>query len=227
MKILIIEDSLEIIEALRCTVGLRWSQATVISTTMGQTGVELAQSERPDVILLDLGLPDITGFEVLHKIRSFSDVPIILLTVTGEEISKIQGFEMGADDYIVKPFSPGELLVRVKALLRRRGMPQERDDSGGEPFIKGRLSIDFISNEFRAGNKQLELSPSMIEILHVLVDNENKVVSKQELLKKIGGQEDETYVDACVRRLKEMLEKELGRPVLLVQEDGESYKFIG
>jgi len=227
MKILIVEDSLEIIEALRCTIRLKWSQATVISTTMGQTGVELARNDRPDVIFLDLGLPDITGFEVLHKIRAFSDVPVILLTVKGEEIYKIQGFEMGADDYIMKPFSPGELLARVKALLRRRGILQESDDSGGEPFIRGRLSIDFISNEFRVGDKQLDLSPTMIEILHVLVDNKNKVVSRQELLEKIGGQEEKAYVDACVKLLKKTLEKELNHPILIVQEDGESYKFIG
>ena len=93
--------------------------------------------------------------------------------------------------------------------------------------IKGRLSVDFISNEFRVGDKQLDLSPAMIKILHVLVDNKNKVVSRQELLEKIGGQEEKAYVDACVKHLKDTLEKQLGRLILIVQEDGESYKFIG
>ncbi|MFH1382645.1 MAG: response regulator transcription factor, partial [Chloroflexota bacterium] len=175
MKILVIEDNLEIVEALRYTLELRWPEATVVSTTMGEAGVELARNERPDIVFLDLGLPDITGFEVLHKIRSFSDVPVVVLTVRGDEIDKIQGFEMGADDYIVKPFSPGELLARVGALLRRRGILMEKTHVDGELFIKGKLSMDFVSNEIRVGDNQLKLSPTEIEILQVLVDNENKV----------------------------------------------------
>lgn len=229
MKVLVVEDNREIVESLGYTLALKWPKATLISASTGQTGLELARNERPDIIFLDLGLPDISGFEVLRGIRSFSDVPIILLTVRGEEVYKIQGFEMGADDYIMKPFSPGELISRAMALLRRRGTAEE-GDFAGRPFINAELSVDFISNEFIVGDKRLDLSPTQVEILHVLVDNVNKVVSRQKLLEKIEekqGKTDAAYIDVSVKRLKETLEMKLGRPVLIVQEDGESYKFVG
>lgn len=230
MKILVIEDSLEIVETLSYTLALKWPEATFISASNGQLGVELARNERPDIIFLDLGLPDISGFEVLHIVRSFSDVPIILLTVRGEESHKIQGFEMGANDYIVKPFSPGELIARAKAQLRRRVTPVEASESTEKAFVKGDFRIDFISKEFIVGDRHLSLSPTQVEILHVLVDNINKVVSKQKLLETVEarqGKTDIAYVEVSVKRLKEKLESALCRPILMVQEDGQSYKFVG
>ena len=131
MRVLIVEDSTEIIDSVAQTIDLRWPEASLISTTMGETGIEMARSEQPDVIILDLGLPDVDGFQVLQKIRAFSDVPVIILTVRDEEIQKIKGLELGADDYIVKPFSPGEFLARVKAVLRRKQIPQERSYTDG------------------------------------------------------------------------------------------------
>lgn len=105
MKVLIIEDSPEIVEAVCLTFELRWPEAKVISTAEGNKGVTLTETESPDLIILDIGLPDIDGFKVLKEIRNFSDIPVIILTVRGEEIDKVRGLELGADDYIVKPFS--------------------------------------------------------------------------------------------------------------------------
>ncbi len=231
MRVLIVEDSTEIIDSVAQTIDLRWPEASLISTTMGETGVEMARSEQPDVIILDLGLPDIDGFQVLQKIRAFSDVPVIILTVRDEEIQKIKGLELGADDYIIKPFSPGEFLARVRAVLRRKQIPQERSYTDEKTFITGRLRIDFVSQEVSIGDKLLKLSPTQYEILYELVANQNKVVSKQKLLEKIWGSEQTTsaeYLDVCVKSLKETLEREEpGHPILIVEEGGIGYKLVG
>lgn len=230
MKILIVEDSLEIIDAVSHTIELRWPDASFISTTMGETGIEMARREQPDVVILDLGLPDITGFQVLHEIRSFSDVPLILLTVRGDEIDKIKGLEMGADDYIVKPFSPGELLARIGTVLRRRQISRQRFYSDEKTFIRGQFRVDFVSREVSIGDRPLKLSPSQYEILHQLIASENKSVSRQELLEKLEDPEQKTnleYFNYCVNKLKETLESELGHMVIIVEDDGNSYKFVG
>jgi len=174
-------------------------------------------------------LPDMDGFQVLHKVRSFSDVPVIILSVREEEIDKIRGLELGADDYIVKPFLPGEFLARVRAVLRRKQIPQERDYTDEKTFIRGRLRVDFVSQEFSIGDKLLKLSPTQFKIIHKLVANENKVVSKQKLLEKIGGSEQRTsteYLDACVKRLKETFEREPSHRISIVEEDEKGYKLV-
>lgn len=230
MKILIVEDSLEIIDAVSHTIELRWPEASFISTTMGETGIEMTRTEQPDVVILDLGLPDITGFQVLHEIRSFSDVPLILLTVRGDEIDKIKGLEMGADDYIVKPFSPGELLARIGTVVRRRQISRQRFYSDDKTFIRGKLRVDFVSREVSIGDTPLKLSPSQYEILHQLITRENKSISRQELLEKLEDPAQKTnleYFNYCIQKLKETLESELGHLVLIVEDDGNSYKFVG
>ncbi|MCH8864801.1 MAG: response regulator transcription factor [Chloroflexi bacterium] len=230
MKILVVEDSLEIIDAVSHTIALRWPDASFISTTMGETGIEMVRREQPDVVILDLGLPDITGFQVLHEIRSFSDVPLILLTVRGDEIDKIKGLEMGADDYIVKPFSPGELLARIGTVLRRRQISRQRFYSDDKTFIRGQLRVDFVSREVSIGDRPLKLSPSQYEILHQLIASENKSVSRQELLEKLEDPAQKTnleYFNYCIQKLKETLESELGHMVIIVEDDGNSYKFVG
>ncbi len=230
MKILVVEDSLEIIDAVSHTIELRWPDASFISTTMGETGIAMARREQPDVVILDLGLPDITGFQVLHEIRSFSDVPLILLSVRGDEIDKIKGLEMGADDYIVKPFSPGELLARIGTVLRRRQISRQRFYSDEKTFIRGQLRVDFVSREVSIGDRPLKLSPSQYEILHQLIASENKTVSRQELLEKLEDPAQKTnleYFNYCIQKLKETLESELGHLVIIVEDDGNSYKFVG
>ncbi|UCC17065.1 MAG: response regulator, partial [Dehalococcoidales bacterium] len=119
MNILLIEDSPEIIKGVSLTFKLRWSDAVIISAENGADGIQKAEDEAPDIIILDINLPDMTGFDVLENIRQFSDVPIIILSARDQEIDKVRGLEIGADDYIVKPFSPSELLVRCQAILRR------------------------------------------------------------------------------------------------------------
>ena len=229
LKVLLIEDDSGIVESVMAVFGLRWSKADLISTMYGEKGIELARTESPDIIILDLGLPDMDGFQVLRQIRSFSDIPVIILTVMGEETNKIRGLELGADDYIVKPFSPGELLARVRAVLRRGHTTGTTGEVAGNLFIRGRLRMDFTSREVSLGDKLLKISPTQYEILHELVTNENQIVSQQQLLQKMGRTEqaaDIKYLDVNVKRLKEMIEREVEHTVIFVEENGEGYKFV-
>jgi len=230
VKLLIIEDSTEIVDIVAQTIDLRWPEASLLSTGLGQTGVELAEKELPDLIILDLGLPDLSGFEVLRQVRRFSDVPVVILTVRGDEMDMIRGLELGADDYIVKPFSPGEFLARLKAALRRRQMPEVTTGVGEKPFIRGTLRIDSHTRQVVIGSKLIKLSPSEYDLLHELVTNEGRVLSKQMLLEKVWGPEyigDTERVEVYIKRLKESLDKEPGHPIQILDEGGIGYKIIG
>ncbi len=229
MKALIIEDNNEIIDTVAQILALRWPEASLISTTLGEAGVELAKKELPDLIILDLGLPDIDGFQVLRNIRSFSDVPVVILTVREEEINKVKGLELGADDYIVKPFSVGEFLARLKTALRRSQKPQTTAGVSEKPFIRGYVRIDFQSREVSIGGKSMKLSPSEFDLLYLLVTNEGQVMSKQILLEKVWGAEhagNTEYVDVYIKSLKEMLMKEPGHPLMILDEGETGYKLV-
>jgi len=225
MKLLIIEDNPEIIEAVSLCFELRWSEISVVSTDKGDKGVELAEAESPDLVILDLGLPDIDGFEVLRQIRLFSDVPVIILTVRGEELDKIKGLELGADDYVVKPFSHMELLARVKAVLRRSQMPELRGDE--KPFIHGKLKVDFSSREITVGSNMVKLTPIEYNLLYQMIRNEGRVLTHRFLLEKVWGEEytDATdYLKKYIQRLRQKLEDDSENPRLIITERGVGYK---
>ena len=227
MKILIVEDSHLIVDAVAQIVELRWPEVHLISTTLGRTGVEMARKEKPDVVILDVGLPDIDGFQTLQEIRSFSDVPVVFLTARNDEMDKIKGLELGADDYVVKPFSPGEFLARVRAVLRRRQVSKERVDVSSRPFIMGRLRIDFTSREVSIGDNLLNLSPVEFDILRELVASKGEVIVRQTLLERVSGSERSInleYLDLYAKNLKEKLEEELGHEILILEENGYSMK---
>ncbi|MFC2052377.1 response regulator transcription factor [Chloroflexota bacterium] len=164
LKVLLIEDDNGIVESVSIMFKIRWPEVNLISTMYGEKGVELAETESPDIIILDLGLPDTDGFHVLRRIRTFSDVPVIILTVIGDEMNKIKGLELGADDYVVKPFSPGEFLARVRSVTRRLHAPEKTNGTGGRPFIEGKLRVDSGSQEVSIGNKLLKIGPREYEL---------------------------------------------------------------
>ena len=229
MKVLIVEDNNEIIDIVAQTLELRWPEASLVSTTLGGVGVELAEKELPDLIILDLGLPDMDGFQVLRRIRGFSNVPVVILTVRGDEIDKIRGLEMGADDYIVKPFSPGEFLARLKTALRRSQVPETTTNVIEKPFIRGSLRVDFRSREVSVGGRLIKLSPSEYDLLYMLVTNEGRVMSKRMLIEKVWGPEyvaDTEYVEVYINSLKEMLGKEAGHPLRILDEGGIGYRLV-
>ncbi len=228
MKVLMVEDNPEIIEIVAQTLELRWPEANLMSTSLGEEGVELAKKESPDIIILDLGLPDMDGFQVLRQIRSFSDVPLVILTVRGEEEDKIRGLEEGADDYISKPFSPGELVARLKALLRRSKMPETTATVTDKPSISGKVRIDFTSQQVSIGDKLLKLGPREYDLLHLLVTNEGKVVSNQTLLERVfpENKDDVRFLKVYMNRLMETLGVNPHNPEIILNEGGMGYKFI-
>jgi len=229
MKVLLIEDDLEIIESVTLMLQLRWPDANLVSTFFGEKGVELAGKELPDVIILDLGLPDTDGFEVLRKIRAFSDVPVVILTVMGEEMNKIKGLELGADDYIVKPFSPGEFLARVKAVVRRSRIPEAAAEVAEKSSIRGKLRIDFTSQEVSIGDKILKLSPREYDLLCLLVTDAGKVLSNQMLLEEVFPEHrgDTQFLEVYMKRLIEKLAEDPDNTTMILDEGGTGYKLVG
>jgi len=226
MKVVVIDDSPEIIEVVSLCFQLRWSGTTLVSASEGTKGLELIEAENPDVVILDIGLPDMDGFQVLREIRLFSQVPVIMLTVRGKDTDVARCLELGADDYIVKPFSHIELVARVQAVLRRaQGLSVTTEEL---PFVSGNLSVDFISNEVMVNGNSVKLSATESKLLHHLIRNEGRLLSHENLLTKVWG---ETYRDARdllrvhIQHLRQKLGDSAESPSIIVTEHGMGYKF--
>ena len=227
MKVLVIEDDPGIIEVVSLCFQLRWSGTTVISAANGRDGIELVESESPDVVILDIGLPDMDGYQVLKEIRRFADVPVLMLTVRGEDTDVAKGLELGADDYITKPFSHIELIARVQAVLRRAQGLAVTDEE--RPFTSGKLSVDFNRNEVTINGEPIKLTSTERKLLYYLIRNEGRILSHESLLTKVWG---DTYVDARdllrvhIQHLRQKLEDDAESPSVIVTEHGIGYKFI-
>jgi len=227
MKVLLVEDSREIQEAITLIFELHWPGSEVLISSEGMPGITKTEEESPDVVILDLGLPDIDGFKVLKGIRDFSDVPVIILTVRGDEIDKVRGLELGADDYIVKPFSHMELLARVRAVLRRSHIPELKEVD--KPVMLPNLTIDFTTRTVTRDGRKIKLTPTEFNLLKCLVRNEGKILTHYALLTKVWGEEytDSTeYLKVYVQRLRDKLEEDPTHPKMLISERGVGYKFI-
>jgi two-component system response regulator VicR len=227
MKVLVIEDDPGIIEVVSLCFQLRWSGTTVISAANGHKGIDLVETESPDVVILDIGLPDMDGYQVLREIRRFSDVPVLMLTVRGEDTDVAKGLELGADDYITKPFSHIELIARVQAVLRRAQGVNVTDEE--RPFIAGKLSVDFGRNEVMMNGQPIKLTSTERKLLYYLIRNEGRILSHESLLAKVWG---DTYIDARdllrvhIQHLRQKLEDNAENPTIIVTEHGIGYKFI-
>jgi len=227
MKVVIIDDAPDVIEVVSLCFKLRWPGAELFSSENGEGGLQLIESERPDVVILDIGLPDIDGYEVLRQVRLFSDVPIIILTVRGEEIDKLKGFELGADDYVTKPFSHLELLARVKAVLRRRDSFQA--GANMEPFTSGDLKIDYAARQVFIRGGEVKLTPIEYGLLYQLTVNVGRVMAHSELLANVQGPE---YAEASenlkvyIQRLRGKIEETPSQPKYILTERGVGYRFI-
>jgi len=230
MKILIIEDDPKIIEIVARNLETKWSEVNLLSTIYGDEGLELVKKELPDIVILDLMLPDTDGFEVLRQIRSFSDVLLVILTARGEEDHRIRGLQDGADDYIVKPFSAGELVARMKSLIRRREIAETTAAVAGKPSTRSRLIIDTASQKASVGSSLLKIGPREYELLYLLVTNAGEVLSKQVLMKEVFPENDESdtrFVDVYIKKLREALEENPDNPKMILNEGIEGYKFVG
>ncbi len=227
MKILIVDDAPEVVESVRLGFMLQWREVDVIGAGEGGAAVDLVEREAPDLVLLDIGLPDIDGYEVLRQIREFSDVPVIMLTARDDTMDKVKGLELGADDYVTKPFDHLELLARVRAVLRRLDMPAPK--SRAPSFHAGDLEVDFAAQEARLRGQRLDLTPTEYKLLYHLVRNAGRVLPHGTLLAKVWGRDyvDEVdYLRVYVRRLRDKLGDDPERPRYIRTERGLGYRFL-
>jgi two-component system response regulator VicR len=225
-KVLIIEDEKPISDIVKFNLTKEGFEAEAAYD--GGVGLEMALKNDPDLVLLDVMLPTIDGFEICKRIREKSNVPIIILTAKEEEVDKVLGLELGADDYITKPFGLRELIARVKANIRRTGMS---DIVGADPSnVKdfGSITIDTNRYEARKNDVPLELTLREFELLKYLAEREDKVYSREQLLEDVWGYEyygDIRTVDVTVRRLREKLEDDSSDPKYVLTKRGVGYYF--
>ncbi|MCU0293749.1 MAG: response regulator transcription factor [Thermoanaerobaculaceae bacterium] len=227
MKILVVDDEPDVVEAVRLVMTLQWREIEVLGAGSGEAALGLVEEERPDIVLLDIGLPDMDGFEVLREVRAFSDVPVLVLTARDDPLDKVKGLELGADDYITKPFNHLELLARVRAVLRRLDMPAPT--SRAPSFRAGDLEVDFAGQEARLRGEPLDLTPTEYKLLYHLVRNAGHVLMHGTLLAKVWGREyvDEVdYLRVYVRRLRTKLGDDPDHPRYIRTERGLGYRFI-
>lgn len=223
--ILVVDDEERMARFIR--LNLEHDGFRVTEAYRGLEALELLRDEMPDVVLLDVMLPDIDGFEVLKMIREVSSVPVIMLTAKGEEDDRVHGLELGADDYVTKPFSPRELVSRVRAVLRR----SEQSGVGSSDLIEvdDRLKIDFGRREVWVEGELVKLRPTEYRLLYHLVQNAGWVLTYDQLLSRVWGYEyrDEPhYVRLYVNYLRQKLEKDPSKPQYILTERGVGYRFV-
>lgn len=227
MKVVIIDDDPEVVEAVSLCFDLRWPNVEVVAANDGRSGVGLVEAEAPDIIILDIGLPDIDGYEVCRRIRLSSETPIVMLTVRDQEFDKVKGLELGADDYITKPFSHVELLARVKAVLRRSNVPEP--EKAEEPLVIGKILIDFTARSVHVDGEEVKLTPTEYNLLNLLTRNIGRVMPHHVLLEKVWGADysDVTdYLKVYIQRLRVKLGDEPQDPRIILSERGVGYKLV-
>ena len=228
MKLLIIEDDPVISETVIICFNLRRPEAEVVATDSGEEGVKLAASESPDVVILDVGLPGMDGYQTLRQIREITDAPAIMLTARDTEVAEVKGLEWGADDYITKPFSHIELLARVRAVLRRGSGSSSSGIQGTYQNAAAGLEIDLDSRSVTRHGRDINLAPLEYSLLFHLISNEGKVMPHETLLAKVWGREymeEVDYLKVYVRRLRTKLGDDPQNPELIHTERGVGYIF--
>lgn len=230
--ILIVEDEQNINDILVYTFTKEGYKT--LSALDGPTGLEIALSENPDLVLLDVMLPGMDGYEVCKKIRDKSDVPIIMLTAREDEVDKVVGLELGADDYMTKPYSVRELMARVKANLRRSAFAAENDHSGDKnaedknTIVSGDLTINIERYEVTKKGKVIDITLREFDLLKFLAMQPDKIFSREKLLENVWGYEyygDVRTVDVTVRRLREKIEDDPSMPKYIITKRGVGYYF--
>lgn len=223
--ILVVEDEASIAEVV--SLYLKRAGFEVQTAADGRQAMNIFQRQKPDFVILDLMLPEVDGLSLTRWLRDRSDVPIIMLTARREEIDRIAGLEMGADDYVVKPFSPQELVSRVRAVMRRLAREQADAESQRALFFQD-LSIDPLSRVVKVGGAEVELTAREFDMLHLLAMHPRQVFTREQLLDRVwGGAQyiDPGTVTVHVRRLREKLEADPSHPARLLTVWGVGYKF--
>jgi DNA-binding response OmpR family regulator len=226
MKVLVVDDDQRIRDALEIGLQLQWQDAQVLTAADGETGLDLFFNEEPDIVLLDVTMPRMNGFDVLKGIRQVSDVPVIMLTARDEDVDQVRGLELGADDYIGKPFSHLALMARIKAALRRAELPapvQALPD-----YEAGDLAIHFQNQEVTVKGETVKLTPVEYKLLYHLVRNAGHLLPHEALLDRVWGSNYEAspeYLKVFVSRLRAKLRRP-GGPEYIETERGRGYRFV-
>ena len=224
-KVLVVDDEASIVNII--SYNLKKEGYEVITAEDGEAGLELAMNENPDLILLDIMMPKMDGYEVCRKIREKSNVPIIMLTARADEVDKVIGLEMGADDYVTKPFGNRELIARVKAHLRRSTSKESPTEKGNVQTF-GDLTIDFDRYEVTKRGEVINLTMREFELLTFLATQKSQIFNRETLLEKVWGYEyfgDVRAVDVTIRRLREKIEDDPGKPRYVITKRGIGYYF--
>ena len=222
-RVLVVDDDVKTVELVKLY--LNRDGYKVLTAYDGIEALRLARESHPDLIVLDLMLPGINGLNICRTLRDESDVPIIMLTAMTTDQDKLKGLDMGADDYVTKPFSPRELAARVRAVLRR--LPGER---GPTEITQGELNVNFMKHEVSLNGKLLELTPIEFKLLGVFIKEPGRVFSRAQLIEKALGYDFEGFdrtIDVHILNLRRKLEPNPGRPQYIKTVYGAGYKFIG
>jgi DNA-binding response OmpR family regulator len=225
VKLLIVDDDLRIREALVTGLQLQWTDAQVLEAADGAAGLALFLEASPDVVLLDITMPRMSGFEVLEAIRRVSEAPVIILTARGEEMDQVHGLELGADDYLVKPVKHAALIARIRAVLRRAELPASH---ALPDFVAGDLAINFRAHQATIRGEPVRLSPVEYRLLYQLVRNPGRLMSQRTLLDRVWGTEYENnpeYVKVFISRLRGKL-RDPGVPDIIQTERGLGYRLV-
>lgn len=223
-NILVVDDDPRLLRLVR--VNLEKAGFSVDTASNGHAALEHFDEEPPDAIVLDITMPGMDGLTLTQRIREASNVPIIMLTAMGEQTQKVRGLEIGADDYLTKPFDPDELVARVRALLRR----SQSVEAGGGPHTvqAGELNIDFVKRRVERDGEQIKLTPTEYKLLQQLAQQAGKVIPNADLLSRVWGAEyrDESgYLWVYIRSLRQKLEKDPSNPRYIISEPGFGYRF--
>jgi DNA-binding response OmpR family regulator len=223
-QILVVDDEPRIAEI--CRDYLERAGFTVTTAATGADAVLLARSKQPDLIVLDIGLPAMDGLDVTRAIRRHSNVPIVMLTARVEERDKLAGLELGADDYLTKPFSPRELVARVKAVVRRTELGPHR----GDAIRAAGIALDVPRMQVRIGRRSIELTSTEFELLATMMRQPGRVFTRSQLLDAVRGDEIESFdraIDAHIKNLRRKLEADPRSPRFVLTVYGVGYKFAG
>lgn len=222
MKILIADDDPQILRALRITLTAKGYE--VVTVPDGPSAIDVAIKHRPDLLMLDLGMPGLDGIEVIHAVRGWSSAPILVVSGRTGAADKVEALDVGADDYVTKPFAIEELLARLRALTRR--LPEHED----VPAVSfGEVTVDLAAHVVTRAGEQVRLTPTEWQVLELLIRNPGKLVTRQTLLKEIWGSEhvaDTGYLRLYVAQLRKKLERSASRPEHILTEAGMGYRLL-
>jgi DNA-binding response OmpR family regulator len=224
-RVLVVDDEPHLLNAVQLY--LEDEGFLVLSAADGMQALEKVRTQLPDVVVLDVQMPGLDGFDTLREIRDISSVPVIMLTVKGDEADKVKGLRLGADDYVTKPFSQRELTERIRAALRRAETPASVPKT--EIKVDDQLTVDFERNEVYLGGERVQLTPTEYRLLYQLVSNPGRVMTSESLLKRVWGleyREEEHYVRLYVSYLRQKIEPDPAHPRYILTEKGLGYRFV-